>query len=282
MHPLITSAVIVLILLKEFSVLWRRARAADYSLYHVAQDEREGTAIYRFVLNENEISSQHGYLYVFIIQQHVHVLCVNVHARAYTVIVTTDRCRTTRLLRRGGMACMQEERGMDGGWRWRLDQETKRAIGTLITLKWIGDRTDRNCLASAPDDRNSKCGIQFSKLDHDKPQYRRWRKHSSLNWVFFQIESRRALDSRYGRDEIRRMSFIILPRLRSVPRAFIASPSRIVNHLTVSLDRSRRAFVSVATIVVQYLRQLLIRAPRSSPYTSKLRTAANRNFDWPN
>lgn len=41
MHPLITSAVIVLILLKEFSVPFD-----DY--FPTVEDEREGTAIYRF------------------------------------------------------------------------------------------------------------------------------------------------------------------------------------------------------------------------------------------
>jgi len=83
MQPLITSAVIVLILLKEFSVLWWLA--ADYSLHHATEDEKERTAICRFALNKNPITAT-LYLYAFIMYTaaFTRAYVLNAHACVYS------------------------------------------------------------------------------------------------------------------------------------------------------------------------------------------------------
>lgn len=137
-----------------------------------------------------------------------------------------------------------------------------------------------------------KRGIQFSKLDHTIDRNIVAEENISPKGIIFRIESRRAtrvVPSTRDTDARRNSASIShhLPPLRfpsfAIVSAYIAISSRTtarpVDYLTVPLVRSRRAFASVATTVVQYLRQLLIRPPRCSPYTSKLRTAANRNFD---
>jgi len=115
MQPLITSAVIVLILLKEFSVLWRPA--ADYSLHHATKDEKEGTAICCFALNKTR-SPQHGYLYAFIMYTaaFTRAYVLNAHARVYSTSHdwSIPLPRNSLVTGGEGVVCAEEEEGMPG------------------------------------------------------------------------------------------------------------------------------------------------------------------------